>query len=247
MHIPQPCQHAYLVRRYKRFLADVRLADDTVMTVHCPNSGSMKGCSTPGSEVVISRSPNPKRKYPWTLEMVKENNCWIGVNTSLTNRIVEEGLRHGVIDDFGAIDLIRTEVTVSDSSRLDFLIKAKEQQTYIEVKNCSLAENGLALFPDAVTQRGTKHLLELDRLRNQGVNAAVLFCVQRSDAHTFMPAEAIDPEYAETLFRVFANGVKVLAYQAEVTPVNIELVRKIPVFENMPDLHRKHEHATANE
>lgn len=233
MQIPEPKQHGVLLKRYKRFLADILLPDNKTITVHCPNSGSMKGCSTPGSEVVISQSSNPKRKYAWTLEMVKENNCWIGVNTAMTNKLVEEGLANGTIDDFGPVEYIQREVNVSESSRLDFLIKANGKQTYIEVKNCSLAANDVALFPDAVTKRGTKHLLELDHLRKMDVDAAVLFCVQRSDAHTFMPAEAIDPDYAENLFKVYNNGVKVLAYQADVTPESITIARKIPVLENV--------------
>ena len=228
MHVPEPRQYGTLIKRYKRFLADIRLHDDSILTVHCPNSGSMKGCSTPGSEVVISKSSNPKRKYSWTLEMVKENNCWIGINTSMTNKLVEEGLINGVIDDFGPINSIQREVKVSHSSRLDFLVQAPEEQTYIEVKNCSLAENGIALFPDAVTKRGTKHLLELDKLRQNGVGAAVLFCIQRSGVTSFMPADSIDPEYALTLYRVRKNGVKAVAYQAEVCPDHITITTKIP-------------------
>lgn len=231
MYIPEPRQHGYLVKRYKRFLADIRLSDDSILTAHCPNTGSMKGCSTPGSEVIISLSANPQRKYAWTLEMVKDNNCWIGVNTSLTNRLVQEGLEDGIIDDFGQIDSIQREVKVSETSRLDFLIKANGKKCYIEVKNCSLAENGIALFPDAVTSRGTRHLHELDRLRSEGIDTAVLFCVQRADARSFMPAELIDPEYADTLFKVYENGVKVLAYQADVKPGSIIITTKIPVFD----------------
>ena len=165
--------------------------------------------------------------------MVRENNCWIGVNTSLTNKLVDEALRKGIIDDFGQIDSIQREVKVSESSRLDFLIQAQASNIYIEVKNCSLAENTIALFPDAVTQRGTKHLLELDRLRQDGNDAAVLFCIQRADVQSFMPAELIDPQYAKTLMNVYKNGVKVLAYQADVTPEFVTITRKIPVFKEV--------------
>ena len=164
--------------------------------------------------------------------MVREDGCWIGVNTSLTNKLVEEGLRNGVIDDFGRIDSILREVKVSGQSRLDFLVKSGKRDVYIEVKNCSLAENNVALFPDAVTKRGTKHLLELDRQRRSNVDSAILFCVQRKDADSFMPAEFIDPEYTKTLYNVHKNGVKVIAYQADVQPERVLLVRKIPVFAN---------------
>ena len=231
MQIPEPRQRGYLVKRYKRFLADIRLPDDRIITVHCPNTGSMKGCSTPGSEVVISKSANIQRKYAWTLEMVKDNNYWIGVNTSLTNKLVQDGLENGIIDDFGQIDFIQREVKVSSASRLDFLIQANGKKCYIEVKNCSLSENGIALFPDAVTSRGTRHLHELDRLRSSEVDTAVLFCVQRADARSFMPAKLIDPEYAETLFKIYENGVKVLAYQADVNPDSVTIAKKIPVFD----------------
>ncbi len=231
MQIPEPRQRGYLVKRYKRFLADIRLPDDKIITVHCPNTGSMKGCSTPGSEVVISKSANMQRKYAWTLEMVKDNKCWIGVNTSLTNKLVQEGLENGIIDDFGQIDFIQREVKVSSASRLDFLVQANGKKCYIEVKNCSMAENGIALFPDAVTSRGTRHLHELDRLRSSEVDTAVLFCVQRADARSFMPAKLIDPEYTETLVKIYENGVKVLAYQADVNPDSVTITKKIPVFE----------------
>lgn len=190
----------------------------------------MKGCSTPGSEVVISHSANPQRKYAWTLEMVRENNCWIGVNTSMTNKLVREALESGVIDDFGPIDSIQAEVKVSDKSRLDFLVNAAGNTIYIEVKNCSLAENSIAMFPDAVTRRGTRHLFELERLKREGAETAVLFCVQRADAGSFMPAQSIDPEYAETLHNVHKKGVRILAYQADVSPEAVIVARKLPVF-----------------
>ncbi len=225
-----PRQFGTLIRRYKRFLADIRLDDGQVLTVHCPNSGSMMGCSTPDSRVVLSRSDNPKRKYPWTLEMVRENNVWIGVNTAMTNTLVQEGLENSVIDEFGAIESISREVKVSEHSRLDFLLQAGGEKIFLEVKNCSLAENGAAMFPDAVTKRGTKHLLELDLLRSQGHEAAVLFCIQRMDAEYFIPAEAIDPEYAKTLYAVHAKGVKVLAYRADVKPESVTLAKKLNVF-----------------
>jgi len=230
MVIPEPRQFGILIKRYKRFLADIELDDGQVLTVHCPNSGSMRGCSTPGSRVVISKSANSKRKYPWTLELVRVNGIWIGVNTALTNKIVREGFENSTINDFCIIESIQPEVKVSKQSRLDFLLRTKRGKTYVEVKNCSLAENNAALFPDAVTKRGAKHLLELDRLRALGNETAVLFCVQRSDARYFIPAEKIDPEYARILYSVHAKGVKVLAYQADVQPESVTLVRKLKVF-----------------
>lgn len=229
MILTAPVQTGTLLRRYKRFLADVRLADGTTLTVHCPNSGSMLGCSTPGSLAVISCAANPRRKYAWTLEMVRENDTWIGVNTALTNGLVREGLENGTIADFGEIAEIRPEIRVSAQSRLDFLLRAGARDIYMEVKNCSLAQDGVALFPDAVTARGTRHLLELEKLMAAGQRGALIFCVQRADAKRFAPAAAIDPVYAETLARVCDRGLTVLAYQAEVRPGMLRIARKIPV------------------
>uniref|UniRef100_UPI004057071E DNA/RNA nuclease SfsA n=1 Tax=Candidatus Electrothrix sp. TaxID=2170559 RepID=UPI004057071E len=188
MLLPPIRQHGTLLRRYKRFLADVALADGTELTVHCPNSGAMRGCSAPGSPVVISKSDNPQRKYAWTLEMVQENGVWIGVNTSMTNKLVHEALQNRVIDVFDSIISIQPEVKVSDKSRLDFLLQTQGGPVYVEVKNCSLVEEGKAMFPDAVTTRGTRHLHELAQLLDQRTRAAVLFCVQRSDGRCFAPA-----------------------------------------------------------
>ncbi|MFC1837683.1 DNA/RNA nuclease SfsA [Thermodesulfobacteriota bacterium] len=218
-----------LVRRYKRFLADIELADKKVITVHCPNSGSMLGCSEPGSPVLISRSDNPGRKYAHTLEMVQAGSTWVGVNTSLTNKIVQEAIEKNGVKEFGRPDSITREVKTSAHTRLDFVLEQEGAKIYLEVKNCSLAENRLAMFPDAVTVRGTKHLHELAALKKQGHGAAVFFCVQRGDADQFSPAAHIDPVYAETLAKVAAAGVMVLAYQADVNPAGITITRKLPV------------------
>jgi len=234
MMLPAVRQSGTLIKRYKRFLADIALADNSVLTVHCPNSGSMRGCSTPGSPVIISKSDNPGRKYAWTLEMVHENGVWIGVNTGLTNKIVREALENGTIADFGPITSVHPEITVSDKSRLDFLMQTEIGPVYIEVKNCSLVQGDEALFPDAVTARGTKHLRELERLKDNGVRAAVLFCVQRSDGRCFRPAHEIDPLYARTLYEVRNNGVQVLAYRASVQPDSITITGKLPLCEEYP-------------
>jgi sugar fermentation stimulation protein A len=188
----------------------------------------MRGCSAPGSPVILSKSDNPRRKYAWTLEMVQENGIWIGVNTSMTNKLVHEALRNGVIDAFGWIGSVQPEVKVSEKSRLDFLVQTEGGLVYIEVKNCSLVEEDKAMFPDAVTIRGTKHLHELAQLLDQGTRqgtrAAVLFCVQRADGKCFAPARHIDPVYAATLAEVQQQGVEVLAYRAEVNPQEVRIV-----------------------
>lgn len=228
MLLPNRCQTGILLKRYKRFLADVRLEDGQVLTVHCPNSGSMRGCSTPGSPVLISHSDGAKRKYAWTLEMVQERGVWIGVHTGRTNGLVREGLENGAIADFGIIRTVTPEVVVSAGSRLDFRLETDRGTVYLEVKNCSLAEQGVALFPDAVTSRGTKHLHELVRLAATGCIAAVMFCVQREDAECCAPAAQIDPLYAQTVAWAASQGVQFLAYQAEVDPTAIAIRRPIP-------------------
>lgn len=229
MHFAEPLRFGVLRQRYKRFLVDVVLDDGYGLTAHCPNTGSMRGCSAPGSRVALSRSANPGRKYPWTLELVESGGVWVGVNTSRSNRLVREALEDGVIPDFGWIKEIVPEVRVGGSTRLDFLLRSSQGKTYVEVKNCSLAEGGVALFPDAVTARGTRHLLELARLREQGNGAAILFCIQRGDAEIFRPADAIDPLYAKTLREVVRRGVGIMAWRARTTPQEIRLERRIRV------------------
>ena len=229
MHFPQPLQQGTLIKRYKRFLADIRLPNGNEITIHCPNSGSMRGCSQPGSPVCYSRSDNPKRKYPHTLEMVHNGTTWIGVNTFITNRIVAEAIEKRQIKELSTFDTIRNEIKTSEGSRLDLMLETGSQQTYIEVKNCSLAENGRALFPDAVTVRGTKHLRELERLVKGGNGGVIFFLVQRLDCDSFSPADTIDPVYSSTLAEVQRRGVRVLAYQAGVTPESIDIVGSLPV------------------
>lgn len=228
MLFDQPLQPATLLRRYKRFLADVELPDTTQLTVHCPNTGSMMGCSAPGLPVMISRSANPKRKYPHTLEMVEVNGHWVGINTSLTNRLVREALGNSLFPELGPFEEIRPEVKTGNS-RLDFLLTEGEKQTYVEVKNCTLARDNTALFPDAVTARGTKHLEELLRLHEEGHRAALIFCIQMAGVTGFTPAADIDPLYAETLAKVVSKGVLALACRAEVTPAGIVVTERLPV------------------
>ncbi|WP_136798580.1 MULTISPECIES: DNA/RNA nuclease SfsA [Desulfosediminicola] len=228
MQFNPPLTTATLIRRYKRFLVDVELTDGSTLTIHCPNTGSMRSCSEPGSPVAMSISDNPKRKYPHTLEMVQNNGTWIGVNTGLTNRLVAEAINDGQIAEFDKVTAIRREVKVSSSSRLDLAVSHNEMTTYVEIKNCSLVENGQAMFPDAVTTRGTKHLKELMILSEQGHGACIFFLVQRMDTDSFAPAAHIDPVYSETLKEAVDKGVMILAYQAEVSPHGIDVIRKLP-------------------
>ena len=234
MRFGQSLQKGILLKRYKRFLADVELADKTRLTVHCPNTGSMLGCNTPGLDVLISRSDNPKRKYPHTLEMIRVGSTWVGINTSRTNHLVREAIESGLVAEFDQVDSIRAEVKVSDKSRLDFLLTSGKEKIYLEVKNCTLAVERAAMFPDAVTVRGTKHLYELLDLRRAGHRAVVFFCVQRGDVEFFSPAAHIDPQYAAALNEVARQGVEVLAYRAELSPKEIKVIHRLPV--QLPDM-----------
>lgn len=229
MKFPIPLIQGHLIKRYKRFLADIELPDGEIITAHCPNTGTMLSCSTPGSAVALSVSDNPKRKYPHTLEMVQEDSTWIGVNTSRTNGLVADAILSGIITEFGDVETIKREVKTSEHTRLDLKLFSATEEIYIEVKNCSLAENGCAMFPDAVTTRGTKHLNELIRLKNDGKQSCIFFLVQRMDADRFSPASHIDSIYAKTLEDAAAKGVQVVVYQAEVSPKAIEVKNSLPL------------------
>jgi len=229
MEFGQTLQPGRLVLRYKRFLADVAMDDGRLLTVHCPNSGSMAGCKEPGSPVLVSLADNPKRKYAHTLEMVRVGATWVGINTARTNGLVAEAISAGVVTELTGIETIRPEIKVSDKSRLDFLLTCGEEKIYLEVKNCSLALDRVAMFPDAVTVRGAKHLAELLILHRTGCRAVVFFCVQREDVDYFSPADHIDPGYAQALREVAALGVEVLAYGAALSAETIAIVRPLPV------------------
>jgi sugar fermentation stimulation protein A len=218
-----------LVRRYKRFLADIILEDGTAVTVHCPNSGSMKGCSAPGSRVYISRSSNPARKYPFTWELVESDGFWAGINTSLPNRLAHEAIENCTIKELLGYEAIRPEVPYGEHSRIDLLLESPASRCFVEVKNVTLVENGLALFPDAVTTRGQKHLNELIRVVREGDRAVIFFTVQRGDGLCVAPADSIDPEYGRLLRLAIKNGVEALAYRALVTPQEIVLTERLPV------------------
>ena len=229
MKFPTSLIHGRLIKRYKRFLADIELPDGEIITAHCPNTGTMLSCSTPGSAVALSISDNPKRKYPHTLEMVQENSTWIGVNTARTNGLVAEAILEGAIVEFDSVKSIKREVKTSDHTRLDLHLFTEADEIYVEVKNCSLAQNGCAMFPDAVTTRGTKHLNELIRLKDEGKRTCIFFLVQRMDADRFAPAAHIDQVYTKALQDAAAKGVMILAYQAEVTTERIEVVGSLPL------------------
>ncbi len=229
MRLP-PLIAGTLVRRYKRFLADVLLEDGNVVTVHCPNSGSMKGCAVPGSRVFLSKSPNLKRKYPLGWELVQADGFWVGINTGLPNHLVREAIEDGTVSELQCYDTIRSEVPYGEHSRIDLLLEGQTGRCFVEVKNVTLVENKRALFPDAVTTRGQKHLMELMRVVREGARGVIFFTVQRGDGDLVSPADAIDPEYGRLLRMALENGVEALAYRASVTPVEIRLTERLPVI-----------------
>ena len=228
MQLPQPLLSGRLLRRYQRFLADVELDDGRRVTAHTPNTGSMRQCAVPGHRVLLSASVNPARKLPFTWELVEIEGSWVDVNTQRANRVVEEALRNGAIAGF-ADGVVRAEFPWG-SSRFDFLVERGGERTLLEVKNVTLCcAPGVACFPDAVTERGQKHLRELLRAKGEGWRAAVLFLVQRGAAESFTPADDIDPAYGRLLRETVAGGVEALAWQTLVTPVEVRIARELPV------------------
>jgi len=227
MRFEPPLIEATLIRRYKRFLADVRLGDGTELTVHCANPGRMDGCREPGSPVLLSDSRNPKRKLRYTWELVQVGTTWVGLNTLRTNAIVREAIEAGAIAELTGYPELRSEVKYGEHSRVDFLLSRGEARCYVEVKNVTLAEGGCAMFPDAVTARGLTHLHELGHRVAAGDRAVMFYLVNREDCDRFAPAAAIDPGYAAGLKDAVAAGVEVLVYAARVRPEGIEVDHRI--------------------
>lgn len=230
MKFDPPFTQATFLKRYKRFLVDVRLADGTETTVHCPNTGSMKNCLVADTPCWISLSDKPGRKLPGTLEIVTTSlGDLAGVNTSRPNHLVREAIENGLVSELAGYHSIRGEVRYGDeNSRIDLLLSDGDRHCYVEVKNVTLeSSNGVMLFPDAVTTRGTKHLRELMAMVDQGHRAVLFFCVQHSGAKVAGPAAAIDPIYSATLAEAVARGVEVLAYTCELSAAEIAVARKI--------------------
>jgi sugar fermentation stimulation protein A len=219
-----------LIRRYKRFLADVELENGNIVTALCPNTGSLKSCKEPGSPVLLSESSNPKRKLKYTWELIYTNNIWVGINTGYPNILVKEAIKQGTILELQGYEKIRSEVKYGQNSRIDLLLERRTELCYVEIKNVTLIENNYALFPDAVTIRGQKHLNELMHIVKKGQRAVNLFVVQRGDTDYLIPADKIDPEYGKLLRTASKNGVEILVYQADISPQRIILSRKLPVL-----------------
>lgn len=220
-----------LLRRYKRFLADVELADGSIVTAHCPNSGRMTACSEPGRPVYLSVSNNPKRRLPYSWEIILMPQSPVGVNTLLPNRLVARGIKDGVIPGFSGYDTIRPEPRMEDGSRLDLLLAGPGRpDCCVEIKNSTLVEDGKALFPDAPTTRGAKHMRLLADLAGKRYRAVIFILIQRQDAQTFSPADSIDPAWGAEVRRAVSAGVELLAWDVRITTERISLNRPVPVI-----------------
>lgn len=215
-----------LIKRYKRFLADVELEDGSVITAHCTNSGSMKSCLEEGAPVYLSPVNDPKRKTKYTWEMIFMNDGWIGINTMIPNLLVYEAIIANKIEKLKGYSTVKREVKFGDS-RFDIFAENENEKCFIEVKNVTMKVDQFARFPDAKTTRGKKHLNTLIEVKKQGIRAVMVYVIQRMDIDTFGPAWDIDPEYAETLIKAYDNGVEIIPLISIVSPKQIEIDREI--------------------
>ena len=234
MQFTTPLEQGRLVRRYKRFLADVVTDAGEHLCIHCPNTGSMLNCMGEGARVWFQRNSDPKRKLPGTWELVETPQGRLAcVNTARANRLVEEALLAGVIGELNGFTALKREVAYGiENSRVDFRLDYPAGPAYVEVKSVTLgfADTAVAAFPDAVTDRGARHLRELAVLARQGVRAVQLYCVNLTGIEAVRPAGEIDPRYAAALRDAVEAGVEVLAYGVELSPEEIRLVRPLPVI-----------------
>tara|TARA_R110002110_G_scaffold47711_1_gene143069 strand:+ start:550 stop:1254 length:705 start_codon:yes stop_codon:yes gene_type:complete len=230
MKFVEPLGEATLIRRYKRFLADVELANGDQMTIHCPNTGSMKNCAEPGFGVWYSTSDNAKRKYPHTWELASTGaGDMIGINTGAANRLVEEAIEADHIATLSGYETLKREVKYGqENSRIDMLLTAPDRPNcYIEVKSVTLLVDGQGYFPDAVSTRGQKHLRELAEIAKSGDRAVLFFCVQHTGIESVAVAGEIDPGYAAEMQRALAAGVEVICYGCAISPVEISISEPI--------------------
>ena len=227
---------AILLKRYKRFLADVQLDDGSIITVHTPNTGSMMGLSDPGIRVWLRDTQNTTRKYRYSWEMSEPSpGNFVGVHTGIVNQLVSEAINSNRIAELTGYDSIHPEQKYGkENSRIDLLLKSQNQpDCYLEIKNVTaISEESTAIFPDAISMRGQKHLRELMEVVKQGDRAMMFYCVQRQDCNTFRPAIEIDPDYASLLAEAYSQGVEIVAYQAKTTPSIIEITEPLEILFN---------------
>ncbi|UJF19645.1 DNA/RNA nuclease SfsA [Vibrio sp. SS-MA-C1-2] len=231
MYFSPPLQAAKLIKRYKRFLADIELENGEITTIHCANTGAMTGCATPGDTVWYSDSNNPKRKYPYSWELTEtQESAFIAINTVKANSLAEEAILNGVIPQLQGYDTLKREVKYGqENSRIDILLTNPERQDcYIEIKSVTLLKDqGHGYFPDAKTERGQKHLRELTDIAQQGKRAVLLYTVLHSAIKDVAVAKEIDPQYATLLGLAIKAGVEVIAYKAELSPSGVSLTHEV--------------------
>ena len=230
MDFPRPLVPARLVRRYKRFLADVELADGRTVTVHCPNPGAMLGLDMPGAEIWLSPAASPARKLPYTWELIRVGDGLVGINTGHPNALAEEAIRRNHIRELAGYERLRREVNYGVNSRIDLLCERDGASAcYVEVKNVHLKRSDAAEFPDCVTARGTKHLGELAAMVAAGYRAVMLYIVQRADCRRFTIAADIDPAYAAGLRRAMRAGVEAICYACRIDVTGITVIEPLPI------------------
>jgi sugar fermentation stimulation protein A len=230
MRFPAPLLRGTLIRRYKRFFADVALDNGEIVTAHVANTGAMLGTSDPGLEVWLSPAATPGRKLAWNWELCRIDGALVGVNTAHPNRIVAEAVTDGLIEELAGYTDLRREVRYGRNSRIDLLLEAPGRPTcHVEVKNVHLRRGSWAEFPDAVTARGAKHLAELSEVAAAGGRAVMLFLVQRDDCRGFRPAADIDPVYAAALAQAVRDGVEAICYTCTIDVGGIALAGRLPV------------------
>lgn len=230
MKFDKPHKIGTILKRYKRFLADIELENGEEITVHVPNTGSMKSCWEPGWKAYISDSENPNRKYRYTLDMLHNGETWIGVNTSRPNFLVMEAIKNDVIPELSGYEIHRSEVKYGKNSRIDILLENEnsERKCFIEIKNTTLRIDDTVQFPDAVSDRGLKHILELEDMMKDGHRAVMFYLVQREDVNVFKPAAHIDPKYADALTSASSKGLEILVYQCHLNEHEIRIDRSLP-------------------
>lgn len=233
MKFPTPLIEGKLLKRYKRFLSDIELPNGEVVVAHCPNTGSMKRCQQEDARVWLSKSDNPKRKLAYTWELVEVDEQYLAcINTGYPNKLVGEAIANGVVTELVGYVEQKAEVKYGEKSRIDWLLTGDDgRKCYVEVKNVTLLEeDGLGYFPDAVTDRGRKHLHELANMVEEGHRAVMLFCVSHTGINSVTPATHIDKKYAQAFIEVVEKGVEVLAYKVAITAEGMKVVSPVPVI-----------------
>ncbi|MBM3632127.1 MAG: DNA/RNA nuclease SfsA [Alphaproteobacteria bacterium] len=231
MHFPNPPLPGHLIKRYKRFLADISLDSGEIVTAHCANPGALLGGTTPGLRVWASYNPSPNRQLSYDWQIVEMDNTMVGVNTSLPNKIAEEAILAEKITELTGYDTLKREVKYGNNSRIDILLSSPEKPPcYVEVKNVHLKRENGAEFPDSVTTRGAKHLRELEDIAALGARAVMLYIIQRDDCSHFSFAADIDPIYAACAANAFTHGVEAYAYVCNVNQSGIFLHKSVPII-----------------